>query len=102
VIDTWLYDAWGNVMSHTGPTIFPFQFVGRFGYFTDPDTDTVWIMIRPYQPVIARWWRQEPLRFVDGINLYVYVGNLVVNAVDPTGLFGCNRTSALLVVIGDA
>ena len=56
ITDTWLYDAWGNVLAHAGITIFPMQFVGMFGYFYDPDTNTFYIIHRILEPENARWW----------------------------------------------
>ena len=34
VTDTYGYDAWGNVVSQTGSTEQPYQYVGQLGYYT--------------------------------------------------------------------
>ena len=83
VTDEWSYDAWGNEISRIGTTEFPFQFVGRFGYFFDSETDAFYIIHRIYGPEIARWWSVDPLRFVDGIN--TYKPYFIPFDVDPSG-----------------
>lgn len=40
---------------------------------------------REYSPEWGRFIQNDPLRFVDGPNMYAYVGNDPVNRVDPTG-----------------
>ena len=85
VIDKWKYDAWGNIVSHTGSTEFPFQFVGRFGYYFDSETDAAYVIHRIYQPENGRWWSMDPLSFVDGLNEFQYVLNQIVQSIDPSG-----------------
>ncbi|REJ91435.1 MAG: RHS repeat-associated core domain-containing protein [Planctomycetota bacterium] len=46
-----------------------------------------YVRARTYDPVIARWLSRDPLGFAAGdYNLYRYVGNRVVIAIDPSGL----------------
>jgi RHS repeat-associated protein len=42
---------------------------------------------RYYDPSIGRFVSEDPLRFADLSNFYVYVHNRPVNATDPTGLW---------------
>jgi len=44
---------------------------------------------RVYDAGVGRWTRQEPLGYLDGMNLYAYVQGLAVVAADPWGLFIC-------------
>ena len=85
ITDSYIYDAWGNVLSSTGNTVNPFQYVGQFGYYYDTETNSNYVRARVYQPMIARWWSVDPLGFIDGLNLYAYVGNRPTNRIDPSG-----------------
>jgi RHS repeat-associated protein len=77
------YDAFGRVLTDTNPGFQPFGFAG--GLY-DAATGLVRFGARDYEPTIGRWTAQDPLRFASGdTNLYGYVMNDPVNAVDPTG-----------------
>ena len=72
VTDTYLHDAWGNLVASTGTTVNPFKWVGKYGYYTDQSTGLVYVRARIYMPTVARWESLDPLSFVDGPNLFVY------------------------------
>lgn len=83
VTDTYDYNAWGELVASTGTTVNPFQYRGRWGYFTNPDTGEVYVLMRTYDPVTGRWTTLDLLRFVDGLNMYL--AYFVPNSVDPSG-----------------
>ena len=85
---TYIYNAWGQVVDEdfdpTAPFINPWQFGGRIGYYTDPNTNSLQIRQRTYKPSIARWWSTDPLGLVDGTNLYILPS--LNNYIDPSGM----------------
>ncbi|MCP1727353.1 RHS repeat-associated protein [Natronospira proteinivora] len=79
------YDAFGRVLEDTNPGFQPFGFAG--GIY-DQHTGMVRFGARDYDPKTGRWTAKDPIRFYgDGPNLYGYVLNDSVNALDPEGLF---------------
>ena len=80
------YDEYGRVLQDTNPGFQPFGFAGGLH---DPDTGLVRFGARDYDPEPGRWTAKDPVRFGGGqTNLYSYVANDPVNAVDVTGLGG--------------
>jgi RHS repeat-associated protein len=93
VTDTYLNDAWGNSVATFGTTVNPFKWVGKYGYYTDASTGQVYVRARMYQPTAARWCSVDPIKFVDGPNLYRAALNNIVNIIDPTGTVGVVPTT---------
>lgn len=55
----------------------------------DEDTKLVRFGARDYNPAIGRWTTKDPIRFAGGgTNVYGYVINDPINAMDETGLDG--------------
>jgi RHS repeat-associated protein len=87
VTDTFVYDAWGNVLDRTGTTDIPFQYVGKHGYYRDKDTETIYVMARNYDSRIIRWLSIDPVFMYESqYHQYAYVSNTPNTAIDPTGL----------------
>src|SRR5262249_31828338 len=84
VTDTMTYDAWGNAVSRSGSTPTTRLWVGVLTYYTDPETGLVWIIARPYGPMIARSTTVDPAE--DSTRGYTYVNNVATLFVDPSGL----------------
>ncbi|UUO09290.1 choice-of-anchor D domain-containing protein [Blastopirellula sp. J2-11] len=85
------YDAFGNIVSETNAAIdHIYAYTGRD---RDKESDLQYNRARYYDAELGRWMSQDPIGFAAGdANLYRYVGNSHLNAVDPSGLLpGANR-----------
>jgi RHS repeat-associated protein len=96
VTDTYWYEGYGAARQTQGASANPFRYIGRVGYYYDPDTGLYQVRARFYSPANARWISMDPIGFNarDG-NLYRYVGNCPFAYVDPSGLSRCLRGSIL-------
>jgi RHS repeat-associated protein len=78
------YDEFGNVILDTNPGFQPFGFAG--GIY-DRDTKLTHFGAREYDAATGRWLSKDPIGFGGGdSNLYRYVMNGPLNAIDPSGL----------------
>ena len=98
--DTYLYDAWGNLVASSGTTVNPFRWVGRYGYYQDSSTGLVYVWARMYQPTVARWMSVDPIGFSDDVNQFRYAHASAVMYIDPSGNAGefgvvCTNAGAL-------
>ena len=80
------YDSFSNIIEDTNPSFtIPFGFAGGLH---DRDTGFVRFGYRDYDPDVGRWTAKDPIGFAGwDTDLYGYVLNNPVNAVDPYGLF---------------
>ncbi len=59
---------------------------GFTGHYTNARSGLVLAPYRAYSPELGRWISRDPIEEDGGINLYGYVGNGPLQAVDPLGL----------------
>jgi RHS repeat-associated protein len=96
------YDEFGNAVIDSNPGFQPFGFAG--GIY-DSETKLVRFGARDYDAETGRWTAKDPIRFEGGqANIYIYVGNDPVNAIDPSGLGEIYNLSGvpLWVVAGES
>ena len=84
--DTYAFDAYGAVSSHTGSTVNPYQYRGEA---FDPGLGAYYLRARYYEPVIGRFETQDRLEghpeFPKTLNKYTYAISDPVDHSDPTG-----------------
>jgi RHS repeat-associated protein len=84
VTDSYTYDAFGAITSHTGTNQQPFGFTGQ-QQDTNAARGLLYLRARSYDPALGRFVSQDPLPFMQR---YAYAGSEPVNLVDPSGNFG--------------
>jgi RHS repeat-associated protein len=84
IINQITYDSYGNVTSQTNPAIdFRYGYTGRE---LDEATGLMSYRTRYYDPSTGQFISEDPLSFGAGDpNLYRYVFNSPINAIDPSG-----------------
>lgn len=91
VTDEYSYDAYGAVLSHnrnSGSVDQPYQYVGRYGYYThwqEPNFGSLQLGVRSYAASIGRFDQRDSVR-INGVSPYAYVGDKPTRATDPTGI----------------
>ena len=73
-------NPWGTQHSAIGN---PWMFTGRQD---DEETGLYFYRARYYDALKGRFLQRDSLDYVDGMNLYAYVGNNAINRIDPMGL----------------
>lgn len=87
VVSRFKYSPYGESPSMAGTTH------GYTGQRYDSETGLYYFKMRYYSPKLGRFLQADPIGYAAGSNLYAYVGNSPVSAVDPMGLFTTTTTS---------
>jgi RHS repeat-associated protein len=82
LVNTYEYDAFGNVISKTETVSNPYGYTGRS---FDSESGLMYYRARYYDPITGRFITVDPIGFNGGINSYIYVANNPINLVDPDG-----------------
>jgi RHS repeat-associated protein len=84
VVNSYAYDAFGNILSETGSLAHnPFTYTGREYHVP---SGLYYYRARFYDPQLGRFITQDPIGHLGGMNLYAYVGNAPSIFADPLGL----------------
>ncbi|MEX0642072.1 MAG: RHS repeat-associated core domain-containing protein, partial [Pirellulales bacterium] len=88
--DDYTYDAWGNLVAHTGTSQTAFLWIGEIGYYWNAETKQYTARARIVRSDVARWLSFDPLWFAadDRLNPYRYANGSPMTFVDPSGLSG--------------
>lgn len=89
ITDTFSYDTYGQLLSHTGDTDTPFMYNGRDGVITD-ENGLLYMRARYYSPELKRFINADIIvGSIDNsqtLNRYAYVNGNPISYVDPFGL----------------
>jgi len=83
VVQSYVYDSFGNIVLQNGSLTNPFTYTGRE---FDSESGLYYYRARYYDASIGRFLQEDPTGLVGGINLYDYVFQNPINLVDPSGL----------------
>lgn len=83
--DTFEYWPYGESAARTGTTVAKFQYVGILGYYQD-SVNRSYVRTRNLDLVRGKWFEEDPKKFHEGVNFYLYCDNSPVSYMDPSGL----------------
>lgn len=91
VVERYTYSAYGKVSIYsanwTSQTSSSYDNDILFaGYRWDKESGLYQVRNRMYNPSLGRWLQRDPMGYLEGLNLYVYVNGNTIILVDPMGL----------------
>ena len=95
------YGPWGETiyLDYSGGAVAQPQF-GYAGYFqTNYLPNLYFTKYRAYYPVAGRWLSRDPIGEAGGVNLYGYVGNSPIDAIDRSGKLTFNFNNSTTIDI---
>jgi len=87
VAKSYLYNAYGKVLTGTGTKFNKHMYGGKFGYYSEGGMGLILAGQRWYSSFVMKWLSRDPIRYGGGDNLYGYVDEDPVNLTDPSGLW---------------
>ncbi|MBO4710110.1 MAG: RHS repeat-associated core domain-containing protein [Kiritimatiellae bacterium] len=85
VVAEYTYDAFGKLISSSGPMADIFAIRYSTKYF-DVETGLYYYIMRYYSPELMRWITRDPIEEEGGVNLYAMCGNSPISSCDKLGL----------------
>ena len=98
-VNKYAYSPYGKILNQTQEFSQPFRYAGQVGIFTESD-NLYYMRARYYDAEVGRFISEDPAGFVDGPNLYAYVGGNPIGAVDPNGLIEWRGTATTFSAAG--
>lgn len=99
IVNTYAYSPFGIVTDQNETIPNPFKYVGQYGVVAEPN-GLYYMRARFYNPYFGRFISEDPIGFGGGdVNLYAYVQNNPVNAVDPSRLIGLKTKLRLQILL---
>jgi RHS repeat-associated protein len=101
VVNHLVYDSFGTIESESnGAVDFRFGYTGRE---FDAESGQYYYRARYYDAGVGRFLSEDPISFKGGdANLYRYVGNSSIVAVDPSGLLGRVTSQKRLLTLSNS
>jgi RHS repeat-associated protein len=99
VVNSYAYDAYGRRIAATEGVAIAYGYTVRE---YDAESGLMYYRARMYDPATGRFLQTDPFGFAAGdLNVYRYVGNDPVNAIDPDGVTKITGGISIVVPLGD-